>query len=512
MRVGDQAARRRLAGVSNDELDELVVRARTIHGVLRDRNVGTHDKQSRAGHIGSAELAGRFDPSDETVLHAAALLLGLDLTDAKWLHGGGIPTPLVERLHALAPRWLSDRSDSPDFLDRWESRLRLHFSTPPSLGNGGTARSRYARIVILTGAGISAESGISTFRDANGLWEQHQIEEVASMRGFEQDPDMVHRFYNSRRTQLEEVQPNPAHYALAALENVFPDEVLIVTQNVDDLHEAAGSHDVIHMHGRLRSELCMACGERDECWRDLSTDSACRHCGARALRPDVVWFGENVREGDRIYAALAHCEMLVVVGTSGTVYPAAAFAEYARAHGAETVVINLDDKTAFDFDHRYIGSASERVPVWVRDALLGFGAAGPETEHTKDPIQYDGDDLPRIIGDFVDGEVHQSMNDYGLYSPKGASALLDRLSVKRIDGHLAMGELERVIEELIGDVNSGEAGSEAFVAFSRAHAARAEPALAQLKIARLEHAADLIAWLVACSRKPAPGADRTERE
>ncbi len=226
------------------------------------------------------------------------------------------------------------------------------------------------RIVVLTGAGISAESGISTFRDVNGLWEQHRIEDVASPEAFAANPDMVHRFYDARRAQLHTVEPNAAHYALARLEAAFPGEVLIITQNVDNLHERAGSKNVLHMHGELLSALCVSCGGRQVHQGDLGGRPACASCGERALRPDIVWFGENIRGQELIYPAVTNCETFVVIGTSGIVYPAAGLVYEARSHGAKTVLINLETDThSYGFDLVHAGRAAEFVPIWVEQEL-----------------------------------------------------------------------------------------------------------------------------------------------
>ena len=227
------------------------------------------------------------------------------------------------------------------------------------------------RIVILTGAGISADSGLSTFRDANGLWEGHRVEDVASPEWFAANPTMVHRFYDARRVQLFDVEPNAAHLALAQLEQALPGRVTVITQNVDDLHERAGSQDVIHMHGELRSALCADCGHRAEHTSDLGTKPPCERCCEQALRPDIVWFGEAIYEGERIYDAVTECDIFAVIGTSGTVYPAAGLAIEARRHGAHTVLINLDaHDDARDYTEVYQGRAADRVPEWV-DSILG---------------------------------------------------------------------------------------------------------------------------------------------
>jgi NAD-dependent deacetylase len=230
------------------------------------------------------------------------------------------------------------------------------------------------RIVVLTGAGISAESGIRTFRAQDGLWEDHRIEDVATPEAFARDPALVQRFYNLRRAQLQDpaIQPNPAHAALARLEQDYPGEVLVVTQNVDDLHERAGSTNLIHMHGELRVMFCTQSGRRFRCDGDIAPDQACACCGTiGTLRPDIVWFGEMPYEMERIYQALTACTLFLSIGTSGNVYPAAGFVQQAGLAGAHTVEINLEPtvvRSAFD-EHLY-GPASAMVPAFV-ERLLG---------------------------------------------------------------------------------------------------------------------------------------------
>ncbi|MEI4231969.1 NAD-dependent deacylase [Roseovarius sp. D22-M7] len=228
------------------------------------------------------------------------------------------------------------------------------------------------KIVILTGAGISAESGLATFRDAGGLWAQHRIEDVATPDAFARDPERVHAFYNARRAQADEVQPNAAHQALARLQAEHSGEVVIVTQNVDALHEAAGARDVIHMHGELARALCAACGERWPVTGDISPAEACPACAARACRPDVVWFGEIPYRMDEILNHLQGAEIFAAIGTSGEVYPAAGFAQEAAGHGAHCVEINLEaSAVSRDFDEARQGRASEMVPAWVAEVLGG---------------------------------------------------------------------------------------------------------------------------------------------
>jgi len=225
-------------------------------------------------------------------------------------------------------------------------------------------------IVILTGAGISAESGLATFRGAGGLWAGHPIEEVATPEGFARDPGLVHRFYNERRAQLEEVAPNPAHVALAELERAWPGEFLLVTQNVDDLHERAGSRKLIHMHGELAKARCRRCEQVFPWTGATAEDTPCPACGrTRALRPHIVWFGEMPFELERIGQALAACGRFIAIGTSGNVYPAAGFVA-AVGPGARTLEVNLEPSLVVDaFQQRITGKAGECVPRLVRDLL-----------------------------------------------------------------------------------------------------------------------------------------------
>ena len=230
---------------------------------------------------------------------------------------------------------------------------------------------RVRNIVILTGAGVSAESGIDTFRSEGGLWEQHRVEDVATPEGFARDPELVLRFYDMRREAIQQKQPNPAHDALARLDAAWDGELLIVTQNVDDLHERAGAGNVLHMHGEHLNAWCTACDVRSPWTGPLITRPPCPECGESALRPDVVWFGEMPYQMDRIYQALADCDLFVSIGTSGAVYPAAGFVREARANGARTLELNLEPSQGSRwFDETRLGPASELVPVWV-DEVLG---------------------------------------------------------------------------------------------------------------------------------------------
>jgi NAD-dependent deacetylase len=228
-------------------------------------------------------------------------------------------------------------------------------------------------IVVLTGAGISAESGLSTFRDADGLWEGHRVEDVATPEGFAADPDLVHDFYDQRRAALDTVRPNAAHDALATLERRWAEpgggEFLLVTQNVDDLHERAGSTNLLHMHGGLRTAWCLAC-DTHPVWSGSTLAAPCPACGARALRPDVVWFGEVPRGLDAVDRALRDVDLFVSIGTSGAVYPAAGFVQFAASRRARTLELNLvPSQGSLLFGESRQGPATELVPAWVAEML-----------------------------------------------------------------------------------------------------------------------------------------------
>jgi NAD-dependent deacetylase len=225
------------------------------------------------------------------------------------------------------------------------------------------------RIVVLTGAGVSRESGVRTFRDKDGIWATVRIEDVATPEAFARDPARVNAFYNERRSQLRDpsIQPNAAHLALARLEAAWPVDFLLVTQNVDDLHERAGSRRLVHMHGELARARCAHC-EGDFPWTgDLSVRTACPACGRTGgMRPDVVWFGEIPRELDRIFEALAACDLFAAIGTSGSVYPASQFVAEAALAGAHTVELNLEpSENAARFAESLYGPATQTVPAWV---------------------------------------------------------------------------------------------------------------------------------------------------
>ncbi len=228
------------------------------------------------------------------------------------------------------------------------------------------------RIVILTGAGVSAESGLDTFRDEGGIWSRHDVNEVATPEGFARNPVMVHEFYNTRRANLLGVEPNAAHFALGRLEAEFPGQVLVVTQNIDNLHEAGGTTNILHMHGELLKVRCAACGDVTGCESAISLETTCPKCGAVGrMRPHVVWFGEMPMGMDRIFAALEACDLFLSIGTSGNVYPAAGFVAGVRDRGrAHTVELNLEPSEGHSLFHEaLLGPATEVVPAYVERIL-----------------------------------------------------------------------------------------------------------------------------------------------
>jgi NAD-dependent deacetylase len=228
-------------------------------------------------------------------------------------------------------------------------------------------------IVVLTGAGISAESGVATFRDKGGIWENNAIEDVATPDAFGRDPARVHAFYNLRRAALASVEPNAAHQALAKLEADHDGDVLLVTQNVDDLHERAGSTKLVHMHGQLTRALCTHCGARCDCRHDLDSQTPCPSCSrSGGMRPDIVWFGEYPYQMEAIWSTLETCDLFVSIGTSGNVYPAAQFVQQAARNGAQTLELNLGPSLgAHDFDKAVHGPATQIVPAFVEAILAG---------------------------------------------------------------------------------------------------------------------------------------------
>ena len=236
----------------------------------------------------------------------------------------------------------------------------------------GRVVSGIHNIVVLTGAGISAESGIDTFRGGGGLWEQHRVEDVATPEAFVRDPDLVLRFYDMRRAAIQTKAPNPAHVALARLDAAWRGKLLIVTQNVDDLHERGGARRVLHMHGEHLNAWCTACDVRSPWSGPLIGRPGCPACGEPELRPDIVWFGEMPYRMDEIYAALREADLFVSIGTSGAVYPAAGLVRTARDLGAQTLELNLERSQGSVWFHQTrLGPASALVPAWVEEVLNG---------------------------------------------------------------------------------------------------------------------------------------------
>lgn len=233
--------------------------------------------------------------------------------------------------------------------------------------------ARPLNIVVLTGAGISADSGVDTFRDQNGVWMKNDPMKVATPEGFREEPERVHAFYNARRAQLPNVAPNDAHYALAKLETELVSaggSLTLVTQNVDDLHRRAGSKRILPIHGSLDQAECSACGNVVPWTEDLSTSTPCPGCGAKEMRPYIVWFGEIPRHFDEVEAHMMEADLFAAIGTSGSVYPAAGLVSFARQRGIPRVELNLEpsDNASLFTDNRY-GRAGDIVPAWVEETL-----------------------------------------------------------------------------------------------------------------------------------------------
>ena len=234
--------------------------------------------------------------------------------------------------------------------------------------------TRTPRIVVLTGAGISAESGVSTFRDKDGIWARYDMRKVATPEGYAADPRLVHEFYNQRRRDIAKVKPNAAHVALAQLEAAAGDRFLLVTQNIDNLHEAGGSRRLIHMHGELMKALCTQCDSRHAWNQDMGTESHCPACARPGgVRPDVVWFGEMPYHMAEIERALTTADLFISIGTSGNVYPAAGFVEIANEAGAHTVELNLEpSEGASSFREAIHGPATQVVPAYVEKLIAAY--------------------------------------------------------------------------------------------------------------------------------------------
>ncbi|MBQ8677821.1 MAG: NAD-dependent deacylase [Alphaproteobacteria bacterium] len=231
---------------------------------------------------------------------------------------------------------------------------------------------KYKNIVILTGAGISAESGLSTFRAENGLWNNHRVEDVATYEAFIRNPEYVHAFYNEMKPELYRAKPNSAHLALSRLQQEYDTaKVDIITQNIDTLHEKAGSRNIYHIHGVINQAVCLNCYRIMESWGDVDTQTICPHCQISGMmKPNIVFFGEDLLEMDKVDGILRRCDLFLSVGTSGVVFPAAAFVQTAKYYGAETVEFNLETTSNnFYFDHHIQGKAGTTLPAFVDELL-----------------------------------------------------------------------------------------------------------------------------------------------
>lgn len=232
-------------------------------------------------------------------------------------------------------------------------------------------KKKYHRIVFLTGAGISQESGIPTFRSDTGLWNNHKVEDVATIEAYYKNQDYVHDFYNQMRPDLFNKKPNPAHLAIAKLEQEYDGEVYVITQNIDTLHEKANTKNLYHMHGKINELVCLNCAHTYQTWSDASSESICPNCNTQGMiKPNIVFFGEMPLYMDKIEALLRSCDLFVSVGTSGVVYPAAGFVQTAKYYGATTIEINLDPVLSnFHFDKHITGKAGEVIPQFVDELL-----------------------------------------------------------------------------------------------------------------------------------------------
>lgn len=229
----------------------------------------------------------------------------------------------------------------------------------------------YRKIAVLTGAGISAESGLATFRSSNGLWNNHKVEDIASIEGFERNPALVHDFYNDLKLEIQKAKPNAAHLAVTRLQREYPAEVNVITQNVDTLHEKAGCKNVYHIHGQINQAVCLNCGHILETWGDVDTQTICPHCNiAGMMKPNIVFFGENLLCMDKVDTILRTCDLFVSVGTSGVVYPAAGFVQIAKYYGADTIEFTLDmTANNYLFDRHVYGKAGETLPSYVEELI-----------------------------------------------------------------------------------------------------------------------------------------------
>lgn len=238
----------------------------------------------------------------------------------------------------------------------------------------------YKKIAILTGAGISAESGLATFRSSNGLWNNHKVEDVASVEGFARNPALVHDFYNNLKTEIENAKPNAAHLAITKLQHEYPAEISVITQNVDTLHEKAGNKNVYHIHGQVNQSVCMNCGRILETWGDVDTETTCSHCNVTGMmKPNIVFFGENLLCMDEVDKIISTCDLFISVGTSGVVYPAAGFVQLAKYHSADTIEFTLDTTANnYLFDRHFYGKAGETLPSYISELIASVNKKEPK--------------------------------------------------------------------------------------------------------------------------------------
>ncbi len=229
----------------------------------------------------------------------------------------------------------------------------------------------YSKILILTGAGISAESGLATFRSSNGLWNNHKVDDVATVEGFQRNPALVHDFYNGLKSEIEKAKPNAAHLAITRLQQEYPAQIDVVTQNVDTLHEKAGNLNVHHIHGQVNQAVCLNCGHVLETWGDVDTETNCPNCQVMGMmKPNIVFFGENLLCMDKVEDILRRCDLFISIGTSGVVYPAAGFVQTAKYYGADTIEFTLDTTANnYLFDRHIYGKAGETFPLYVEDLI-----------------------------------------------------------------------------------------------------------------------------------------------
>lgn len=234
---------------------------------------------------------------------------------------------------------------------------------------------QYRNIFILTGAGISAESGLATFRSSSGLWNNHKVEDVASIEGFERNPDLVHDFYNNLKIEIQHVKPNTAHKAITLLQQKYPAEINIITQNIDTLHEKAGNQNVYHIHGQINQAVCLNCGNVIEAWGEVDTQTECPNCNISAMmKPNIVFFGENLLCMDKVEVLLRKCDLFISIGTSGVVFPAAGFVQTAKYYGAETMEFTLETTANnYLFDKHIYGKAGDTFPKFVDELLKSIG-------------------------------------------------------------------------------------------------------------------------------------------